>query len=186
MFGAQIASAGLPNSPVLEGEPKGKPIIVSFDDKDITARYADLNGLNFVDPNLEAQINKNIVGANVLVDVPQAVVKLTLETTPCYNVEICPAVMIYKTIELPVISAAFDNCGIKTIVAEVNKLAVDGGRETIIVKDNTQNVCPTLIALAETEVIYETQSSGFVSMGFPPAISTSSTFSGEELLPLLP
>ena len=59
--------------------------------------------------------------------------------------------------QFPVIEESQNECGIKTFVAVNSARTNEGNSIRVTVIDNTQNTCPTFVALAPTELIYETQ-----------------------------
>ena len=81
-----------------------------------------------------------------------------------------------RSIELPIVSETTNRCGITTIKAERNLLAVDGDDEIMTITDNSKSVCrlmteaPTVITL---EIIGSRQAG--------PSFTTLSKFLGNKL-----
>ena len=83
-------------------------------------------------------------------------------------------------IRLSIVSSGVsDECGTMTYYAVWDARPVDGDMQSLIITDNTQNHCQTLVALSATEVEYVTISAGFGG----PVVSTRSIFLGSQLSP---
>lgn len=96
----------------------------------------------------------------------------------CKEGHACPAVMLNETVGVPLVDVFTNKCGSRFFEAMEDLRPADGNLTKITVIDNTDNRCPHFVALPETEVIYETTTSGFSPEG---PISGRSTFTGTAL-----
>jgi hypothetical protein len=146
-------------------------------DKNKTARSAQLDQS---DLDSKLGLGNNVVSANIKVDIPQNKVTLTLYTQNCPKNALCMSPTQVTAVDLPVVTNDYDSCGVNVILASQDRRPVDGSLQTLVIRDNTQNLCPTKKALLETEVVYETES--FTRGGVD--LKTTSTFSGPEMKPV--
>lgn len=90
----------------------------------------------------------------------------------CPRGRVCAQVMPAPiSVTLPILSRGSDTCGTMIVIA---KRRTPAGLEQLEIRDNTKNVCPHFAQLADTEVIYTTESAA-------PAVKTRSVFSGGRL-----
>lgn len=80
-------------------------------------------------------------------------------------------------IELPLVSKHRDECGTVIYMAVQDQRPVDGDFQELIVRDTTKNQCLHTPEMQDTEVEYNTESSGFGGN----VMSTHSTLSGSTL-----
>ncbi len=122
----------------------------------------------------------NVTGAAIEVNYAQKTATLSLyRTVKCLPGQACPRIMFAPIkIELPILDVTKDECGTKIIRALLDRRPVDGARQTLAIRDNTANRCPSFVARNATEVLYKTD-----TMSRRGAISTRSTFEGEALRP---
>ena len=122
----------------------------------------------------------SVVGASIEINYPQhrATLKL-LRKFSCPSGLICAQVMPQPiVIALPIQEMTKDDCGSRMFEAAQDLRRVDGALQTISIRDNTANHCPSFVARPATEVIYKTD---YIGRGGP--LHTRSTFEGEALRP---
>ncbi|MBI3542173.1 MAG: hypothetical protein HY075_02720 [Deltaproteobacteria bacterium] len=84
-------------------------------------------------------------------------------------------------VSLPIVERLTDACGSRIVHAKLDRRPVDGTLQSLSVRDNRSNRCPTFAALEATEVVYKTQGYHRVERR---EIETRSTFSGDALRPV--
>jgi hypothetical protein len=101
-----------------------------------------------------------VTGGHIALDRGARNAKLTLDRPfYCPADSICAQVMPAPVvIELPIVAKKTDPCGTVIYTALRDARPVDGILETLEVRDNTANTCKTLVALAPTDIKYNTAS----------------------------
>ncbi|MBI3558743.1 MAG: hypothetical protein HY074_20945 [Deltaproteobacteria bacterium] len=123
----------------------------------------------------------SVVGAEIEINYAARKATLTLmRKFSCPVGQFCAQVMPMPiVIELPIVDRNVDECGSKLIKAAKDLRRVDGALQTLAIRDNTANHCPSFVARPATEVIMKSEYHG---RGRP--MSTRSTFEGEALRPV--
>ncbi|MBI3554758.1 MAG: hypothetical protein HY074_00680 [Deltaproteobacteria bacterium] len=119
-------------------------------------------------------------GAEIEVNYARKTTTLSIFRAPkCLPGQMCSRIA-YPVIriELPILDVTKDECGTKIIRALEDRRMWDGARQTLAIRDNTANHCPSFVARPATEVLYKTDSAGRGGV-----VSTRSTFEGEALRP---
>lgn len=127
-----------------------------------------------IDPQLGADYERTESGS---VEVDLVDQKIRVFLYPRTNARCMPAP---KVIELPIEKILVDTCNVPNYIAQTEGSVAGGAFETLTVKDNTKNRCPTFVALSPTEVIYETK---VVTPNPRYSFETYSRFEGERLEP---
>lgn len=151
-------------------------------DLEQSVNVAIMEHLN-IDPGLDQILNMDEVNgidhAVVIVDGYNKTASLAVSGSSCPANAKC-IVNLTKTekIELPVIKTELTMCGSKVITAEKNEMPVDGIRQTLVIVDHTQNICPTMMILMPTVVSFETE---FINRFTGETVVTRSAMSGSAL-----
>lgn len=130
-----------------------------------------------LDPRIQVmgQVNQGHIEIDMVQEVATLALYPEFRCPPnAYCAQVMPAPVI---VTLPIIEVGTDECGSKVVTAVRDMRPADGGLEKLVIRDNTQAHCPTLIALAPTDVVYEIETAGFRL----PVEKTFSTFAGDEL-----
>lgn len=127
-----------------------------------------------VDPQLGSDYER-VQSGNVEIDLVAQKIRVSLY--PRTDARCMPAP---KVIELPIDRIVTNSCNVPQYVAETQGSVAGGAFETLTVKDNTKNRCPTFAPLAETEVVYETK---VITPNPRYAYETYSRFEGSRLEP---
>lgn len=117
-------------------------------------------------------------GGKIQVNEVTKKVRLILQSRPyCPPNAMCIAAFIPHRIELPLIKTKVDGCGIITHIAEIDRMPVDGAKETLIVRDNSKSPCEVMF-LALTQVMYKKK---FFNQLQGRIVRQSSSYLGEML-----
>ena len=131
-----------------------------------------------IDPQL--YFANSIDGGTVVLNLSSKTLDLTLFTAMprCLPPRMCPMYMPAPImISLPIVSVRTDDCGTVIVKAREDRRPVDGGLQTLVLRENGMNHCPSFVARPGTEVVYKTESAGM--SGYIE--KTRSTFEGDIL-----
>lgn len=91
----------------------------------------------------------------------------------------CPEIVQPREeIRLPLTEVSTNECGVRIFKAERDSRPADGELQTLIVEDNSNNSCPTYVALPPTGIVYTTEIHG---RGRPFILTTTSTFTADRM-----
>ncbi len=121
--------------------------INSFARSIITKQSAELVNLNLDTDFAKSKGLEESNFASVLVDYTKDEITLVVEKPwSCPKDKFCATVMPAPLVlTLPLISIEVDGCGFITLIAEVDKMPVDGVKETIEITDYSKGVCEIVV-----------------------------------------
>lgn len=132
--------------------------------------------------NSEYSLGGNPVSGSVVYDTKKGTLTLTFyfdSHSHCRPGSMCPLyIQSPLIVELPVINITEDSCGAKILVAEENKLPVDGALRRITIMENSTNHCQYIRPIAPVEGEYE-QSLMDLRKGI---ITSRATFEGNTFI----